>query len=206
MSRKIMDLSVASSNSTEGISVTLRDNRPVYVGHECYGYDLVIKSHTGTYFETSSHVFREGKNTDQVPINELILPGMCVKITHNHRSINANDLENACEAIEPGSALLIDVGKDTDKYFSLDAAQWMAEKEVAVMGSNTKRYDNGFENPTGFFIDLFKAEIPIIANLTNLNLLPVKDFTVIILPLHITGVCTVPCRVVCVLTEQNNIK
>ncbi len=206
MPRKVIDLSMPCSNETDGIKVTPRGDVPVYLGCECYGYDLEIKSHKGTYFETSSHVFRDGKDTDEVPLDELILPGLCLRISGDHRCITASDLEAASKSVNllPASALLIDVGHCNDdnfKYFSRDAAQWMAKRKVAIMGSNTLKYDSGFENPTGFFIDLFKAQIPIIANIKNLDQLPPDGFTLITLPLKITGICTVPCRVVAVCGE-----
>ena len=69
------------------------------------------------------------------------------------------------------------------------------------MGSNLPRYDTGFVNPTGFFIDLFKAEIPIIANITNLDKLPESGFTLIVMPLKISGICTCPARVIAILNK-----
>lgn len=192
MPRKIIDLSVACSNKTKGVKVKLRKNLPVYLGHPCYEYNFEIKSHTGTYFETSAHVFRKGKNTDEVPLDKLILPGRCVRIKGRDKCITAERLNSLCSDLKPNCALLVDTGKDVKKYFSRDAAQWMAQKKVALMGSNLPRYDTGFVNPTGFFIDLFKAEIPIIANITNLDKLPERGFTLIVMPLKIAGICT--CR------------
>lgn len=205
MSRKIIDLSITCSNETEGFTTTLQDDLPIYMGQECYAYDVNIKSHIGTYFETSSHVFRDGKDTNDVAIDDLILPGVCVKIVGENKCIDADDLEKACGKIKSHSALLIDVAGHTDKYFSRDAAVWMAEKKVAIMGSNTNRYDSGFENPTGFFIDLFTAEIPIIHGLCNLEVLPKQSFTLIVLPLKITNVCTIACRVVAMPKNINGL-
>jgi kynurenine formamidase len=194
----IIDLSVPCSNNTENVNIILQDNLPLYLGYECYAYDLEIKSHTGTYFESSAHLFREGKNTDTVPIEKLILPGTCLRIKHDRRCITSADLEAAGKKPQQGHALLIDTGRDRTKYFSRDAAQWMGKCGIALMGSNTRVYDRGFENPTGFFVDLFNAEISIIANITNINMLPDDGFTLIVMPLKITGVCTVPCRVMAI--------
>jgi kynurenine formamidase len=99
--------------------------------------------------------------------------------------MTAEDFEYLASDIPPNSALLINTGSDTTKYLSRDAARWMAKRKVALFGSNTGRYDTGFVNPTGFFIDLFKAEIPIIANITNLHFLPCTGFTLVAL---LTGV------------------
>jgi len=202
MSGKIIDLSMTCSNQTEGIKVTLQDDLPAYLGQQCFAYDLEIKSHTGTYFETAAHVFRDGKSTNEISLEKLFLPGICIRITKPGPCITADDLQAGCPNPEIGCALLVDTGTVVDKYFSRDAAIWMAEKKIALMGSNLVRYDTGFENPTGFFIDLFKADIPIIANITNLDKLPQSGFTLIVLPLKIEGVCTVPARVAAILEKQ----
>ena len=203
MRHKIIDLSVAIGNRIDGVNVTLQDDLPIYLGCECYAYDLQIKSHTGTYFESNSHVFRDGKNTEQIELEKMILPGVCIRIGESDRCITADDIEAAKVRPKAGSSVLIDAGDRKDKYFSRDVAEWMIDNKVALMGSSTRLYDSGFENPTGFFIDLFKAEIPIIANLSNVNLLPVKDFTLITMPLKVEGVCTVPCRVVAYEHQTN---
>jgi len=201
MSPRVIDLSVPCSSGTEGVSIKRHDTLPVYLGHECGAYDIALKSHTGTYFETSSHLFRDGRDTDAVPPDDLVLPGLCVTVATQAPCVCAADLERECPGSTEGAALLVNTRGAKDRYFSRDAAVWMAEHGVRLMGSSTPLYDRGFEDPTGFFVDLFKAEIPIIANLTNLDRLPRGGFTLVALPLRIVGVCTVPCRVVAVMTE-----
>jgi kynurenine formamidase len=195
---KVIDLSTAFIEGRDVISA-LQPDPPVYCGHECYAYDLHIKSHSGTYFETSAHVFRKGMCTNDIRAEELVLPGYCIHINSNEQCITAAHLHDVAGMIAPGSAVLVDVGNDRTKYFSRDAAQWMAANKVKLMGSNANRYDCGFVNPTGFFVDLFKAEIPIVARLENLDLLPAAGFDVIALPLKIENVCTAPCRVIAVI-------
>ncbi len=202
MSRKIIDLSVVCSNKTKGVKVKLQKNLPVYLGQACFAYDLEIKSHTGTYFETSAHVFRKGKNTDEVPLDKLILPGRCVRVKDKDKCITAEKLNSLCGDLKPNCALLVDTGRNFRKYFSRDAAVWMAKRKVALMGNNLPRYDTGFVNPTGFFIDLFKAEIPIIANITNLDKLPEAGFTLVVMPLKVTGICTCPARAIAIVENK----
>ena len=93
MSRRIIDLSMPCSNATDGFSVRLQDNLPVYFDRECYAYDLEISSHRGTYFETPAHVFRERMNTDQFPLEKLIVPGFCLRVAQTQRCITAADLD-----------------------------------------------------------------------------------------------------------------
>jgi kynurenine formamidase len=207
MTSNIVDLSVPLRDGTDGVAVRLQERLPVYSGRECYAYDLEIPSHTGTYFETPAHLFREGITTDGHPLEKLMLPGVCFRILKGDRCISAEDLDAAAPSAGPGQAanphaLLIDTGSQElgrHAYFSRDAARWMVDRNVALMGSDTPRYDTGFENPTGFFTELFRGGIPIIANITNLHRLPLAGFTLIVLPLSVSGVCTVPCRTVAVL-------
>ncbi len=203
---RIVDLSVPLRDGTEGVRASLRPDRPIYLGHDCYAYDLEIPSHTGTYFETSSHVFRDGKDTETFPLDKLMAPGVCLTPRATDRCITGAALD-AC--VPPsvrgalfGCGLLVraasrDLG--VHSYFSRDAAAWMRAAGVSFMGSDTPRYDTGFESPTGFFVELFEAGIPIIANITNLDRLPADGFTLIALPIAVAGVCTVPCRVIAVL-------
>ncbi len=199
MKKTIVDLTMPCSNNTDGFRISRQADPPLYLGHACHAWDLSIKSHSGTYLESSSHAFRDGRDTDAVPLDELIVPGVCLRIDKPDRCIDAHDLDSAGAGLEPGSALLIDTMGATDKYFSRDAAAWMTRRGVKLMGSNTLRYDSGFENPTGFFVELFQARIPIVANLVDLHRLPADGFTLAVLPLRISGVCTVPCRVVAML-------
>jgi kynurenine formamidase len=199
----LIDLSVPLRDGTEGVRARLREDPPLYLGHECHAFDLEIPSHTGTYFETPGHLFRGGGDTDSVPLDRLVLPGLCLHVHGAGRCITAKELDAALPA---GSrTLLRDCGLlvhaqarelGTHAYFSRDAASWMRDKGVGLMGSDTPRYDTGFDAPTGFFEELFRARIPIVACIRNLELLPVHGFTLVVMPLAVSGVCTVPCRVV----------
>jgi arylformamidase len=206
MSPHVVDLSLPLRDGAEGVRATLRENRPRYLGHDCHAYDLAIPSHIGTYFETSSHVFRDGADTDTFPLERLVAPGVCLTVRDPGRCITAAALEacvpDAARPSLPGCGLLVHVAAremGTHAYFSRDAATWMRDNGVAFMGSDTPRYDTGFESPTGFFVELFEARIPIIANIANLERLPTHGFTLVALPLAVAGVCTVPCRVVALL-------
>jgi kynurenine formamidase len=48
-------------------------------------------------------------------------------------------------------------------------------------------------------VELFEAGIPIVANIANLDRLPAHGFTLMVLPIAVAGVCTVPCRVIALL-------
>ncbi len=176
------------------------EDLPVYCGYKCAAYDLYIKSHHSTYYETSSHLFRNGNGRDTIdtPIEDFFLHATFAKLTGNG-GITYNELENDVgKIIQPGDALLVHC-EDEDRYFELSSVDWMIKKGVKLLGSNLARYDTGFDNPTGMFVKLFRANIPIIANITNLDKIPVKRANLIVLPLKVPRVCTVPCRAIVVV-------
>jgi len=186
----------------ENIEVALQDGLPVYLDHECYAYDLAVKSHTGTYFETSSHVFRDGKDTDAVSPSELIMDACVIRLSAQGKgAIDAPELDAGAGALEKGDALLVATNGLRDRYFTREAAEWMAERGVALLGAELDRYDTGFVNPTGFFLPLFEAEIPIVANLANWDELPEGRCRLLVMPLLVKGICTVPARVIALLGE-----
>ncbi len=192
---RIIDLSVALDEKT--ITIRQRKPAPVYLGLDCIGYDFTIYSHIGSYFETSAHIFPNGKNTEDVPVEKLIGPAVIVHLSPEppRPEITGEELAQAKAPVRKGDALLVHTGGRVKRYFTRDAVGWMIEKGVTLLGADQLHYDRGLDNPTGMFIDLFRAEIPIINGLENLDRIRKSRFQLIVLPLKINGVGTVPCRI-----------
>ena len=203
----VVDLSVPLRPGAE-VEARLHERLPVYLGHECHAYDLLIRSHAGTYFETAAHVLRGAPDTDGVPLEDLVRPAVCVDVRPSQgREISAADLASARPAPRKGEALLVHTGSPSPPpgehvYFSRDAAAWMADAGVVLFGSDTPRYDSGFESPTGFFVELFGRGIPIVANLRRLGEIAGRHFRLLVMPIRVPGVCTVPARVAALLEDD----
>jgi len=192
---RVVDLSRPLTPGRD-VEVRLQPNPPLYLGHECYAWDLTIRSHCGTYFETAAHVFRDGRNTSDVPIQDLYLP--CALVTLRRpvsAGISAEELDAAGQHVRKGDALLVFTGGNQSRYFNRDAVGWMITHGVRLLGADLERYDTGFVNPTGMFLDLFRADIPIIAGLANLDQLSRDRFELVVAPLLVVGIGTVPARV-----------
>jgi len=192
---RVIDLSMPLVNA-ENIEIHRQDDPPVYLGHECYAWDLSMRSHTGTYFETASHVFRDGRNTSDVPVEDLVMPAARC-ILAGTAGITGSELAAAGAHVREGDALLVVTGQAA-RYFERDAVRWMIDRGVRLLGADLYRYDTGFENPTGVFVDLFEAGIPIIAGVMNLDRLSRDRFELIVAPLPVQGIGTVPARVLAV--------
>ena len=194
---RIIDLSTPLVVGEE-VEVRPQPNPPVYLGHECIAWDLAIRSHAGTYFETSAHLFRDGRTTEEMPLDVLIGPCAVCDLSKPTEApqggIGPEELAAAGRHVRKGDALLVLTGAPS-RYFERDAARWMIQRGVRLLGADLPRYDTGFERPTGVFLDLFRAQIPIIAGLANLDRIAAKRCQLVVAPLRVPGVGTVPARV-----------
>jgi kynurenine formamidase len=171
---------------------------PLYEGFACEEYRHEFRSHTGCYFETSAHLFRDGTVTDDVPVEQLFMPTLVARLAPNRRgAIEPEEIENALvESVNPGDALIVDTGATEGRHFARPCGPWLAEREASLLAASLTRYDTGFEPPTGIFVELFRAGIPILAGIQNLGQIEHERAFLIVLPLRIERVCTTPCRAV----------
>jgi len=183
---------------------TVPDNLPVYMGLACEEYRYAFRSHVGCYFETAAHLYRGGTMTGDVPIEQLIGPAVVARL--DPAKSGAIEPDEIRPKLQPGDVLLVDAGKNTNRFFSRAFGRWLAENKVRLLGATLPLYDTGFTNPTGVFIELFQADIPIIAELQNVDQITHERIVLIVLPLAVENVCTVPARVVALDGEENEIQ
>lgn len=191
----IIDISRYFDDGRE-IDVRLHASLPVYKGYSCKAFDLFIKSHGGTYFETASHLFDGAPNTDEFPMESLFIDVSMLDVPDNVTAIDASVLKEHSEHLCQGDAVLIRTGCRQECFLERNSADWMKEMNIPLFGMDIELYDTGFENPTGVFVDLFRHGIAIIAGLVNLDRISSKRARLIVLPLKVKGVSTVPCRAV----------
>jgi kynurenine formamidase len=80
---------------------------------------------------------------------------------------------------------------------SPSAARWLvANRNVAAVGIDTASIDYGQSELFESHQILFKASIPVLENVANLQLLPPKGFEVIALPMKIEGGSGAPLRII----------
>ncbi len=171
---------------------------PVYEGLACEEYRHAFRSHTGCYFETSAHLFRGGQMTSDVPLESLFLPALIARLAPDRRDgIGIEELSGAVgDRNLRGHALIVDTVARDGRYFERECARWLAKRGVALLSASLDRYDTGFDHPTGIFTDLFRAGIPILAGIENLEVIGHDWVFLVALPLLIHRVCTAPCRAI----------
>jgi kynurenine formamidase len=203
---RVIDIS-APMRCGEEIACDVPAELPAYCGYACEEYRFSFRSHLGCYFETSAHLFCGGTMTSDVPVARLLLPAMVARLNAGRGGAIESD-EIACALREPvraGDALLVDTSGRDDRFFSRACAAWMVAQRVALLGATLERYDTGFGNPTGVFVEWFGAEIPIIAGLRDLDRVRAERVFLVVMPMPIEHVCTVPCRAVVLEGEAGEI-
>ena len=190
---KVIDLSTPID-----AKVSLHKDLPEYMGHVCQAYDVHVESHTGSYFETPAHLFTDKPNPDTLAAEQLIYDCLVVKVKPSGRLITAAILQEQCADIGKHNALLVVTGYTggDHPYFSRDAGGWLANSGIKLLGADIPKYDSGFEDPEGIFADIFNADISVVAGLGNTDALPAGSCTLLVMPLLVKDVCTVPARIV----------
>lgn len=185
--------------------------------------------HGGTHLDAPIHFHENGQSVDQIPLNRLVGEGVVIDVSAAAQrdpdyQLSTADLaahEAAHGPVPRDAIVLLRTGwsarwPDTRAYlgddtpgdashlsfpgYGADAARVLVESRgVAVLGIDTASIDPG--NSATFPVHRIAAarQVPGLENLTGLDALPPRGFTVIALPMKIGGGSGAPVRVVAML-------
>ncbi|MFQ5888671.1 MAG: cyclase family protein [Gemmatimonadota bacterium] len=189
--------------------------------------------HGGTHLDAPRH-FGEGRHTtDEIPLSQLIAPGVVIDITEraaeepDYRLVSEDvlEFERRHGRVEPGTIVLLRTGygsrwPDPRAYLGDDtpgdasnlhfpsygesAARLLVEERgVAALGADVASIDYG---PSQDFIVhriAAAADVPGLENLANLDRLPATGFLIVALPMKIAGGSGGPLRAVALVPRGN---
>ena len=181
---------------------------------------IATDEHYGTHFDAPSHGGGQW-SVDLVPIERLIRPGVCIRITGkpDDYQITAADVQ-AWEAtngrVPEGSIVLFATGwdarwpdqarymneRDGVKHFpgiAADAAMYLRDRKIAGMGIDKPSVDFGPSSTFETHRITNPAGIFHIESAANLTQLPPTGFTVVVAPIKIAGGSGGPTRVFAIL-------
>lgn len=204
---QIIDLSVAINEETPAypgdpkvrIETTGIFEKDTYNDHKiCFG----IHS-SGTHIDAPWHMLANGKTLDEMPLEQFIGRGVYIKVEDK-----TFDLQKVKQAnIQMGDIALFHTGMsdiyDKDEYYSErpempeEIANYLVDKNIKMIGLDMCSPDR---EPFKIHRILLGRSILIIENLTNMDQLAGKDFTVYALPvkLQLDGA---PARVIAEIKE-----
>lgn len=153
---------------------------------------LEINMHAGTHIDSPMHLTDSKKYISELPLNSFIAKG-CILNVKNQAVIKYKDEYK--ELVKENSIVLLYTGFDeyygTNEYYEnhpcidMELCEFLIGKKIKMLGMDTPSPD---KFPFLIHKSLFKNNIYILENLTNLNLLlGVKNFEVIAFPLKINA-------------------
>jgi kynurenine formamidase len=207
-----------------GIPFTLETLTQVSDGY--YMNSFVSGEHTGTHVDAPAHFGKGLSAVDEIPPTRLVSQGILIDVQSKSAAnpdyvLTLADLqtwEKTNGRIAPRTLVILNTGwhqrwENPDRYlnrddagalhfpgFSAEAARFLLkERDVNGIGIDTASVDAG--KSTTF--DVHKAMLQggryQVENLDNLNLLPVRGFSVIVAPMKISRGSGAPARVLAIV-------
>ncbi len=178
------------------------DSRERYRGEAEFQIGRIeMVANTGTYLDAPSHRFEDGADLDGLPLASLAnLRGVLVHL--RERALRA---EHVTGLDLRGAALVVQTGWSqhwrTDAYggaehpyVSREAAAYLAESGVALVGIDSVNIDDMTDLSRPAHTLLLRAGIPIVEHLTNLEALGERAFTFFAVPPRVRGMGTFAVR------------
>lgn len=166
---------------------------------------------SGTYFETSKHLFPDHPSIDELPLQRCFVPATVAKIPKGPREhVTAAELEAAAPGMQPGDALIVATGWSDDRWwdeggaflldsphFDLEAMRWIVDRGASILAGDVPTFDDPHpEGAQHVNTLLFGSGALILAPLVNLGQVTRPRVRLTVLPLKLRGACGAPCRAV----------
>ena len=166
-------------------------------------------THNGTHVEVPYHHLQEGMDLAEFPLHQMI--GSMVLMDFSHKKIGEEitleEVRKYDGKIQEGDIVFIKTGMDSlfrtgnwvkYPYVALDTVHYLIDKKIGCLGTDAAGIeDNDIPNQPAH-VALFRAEIPLVESLTNLDAVKDGEYMVFILPLPIVHGDASPVRVTAV--------
>ena len=173
---------------------------------------MLLPEHCGTHLDAPVHFVEGGTAINQVPLEQLVLPGHLLDLTHKQvgQAITVADFEEAerksGSPVRQGTALVCWTGVDKAwgkpgfgtmrPHVPVESALWMVERKVTLFATDLIGMDNPEEwwDPT--HLAWLSNGICMVKQLRNLDRLVGKKFLFVALPIKIRDGSGCPVRAV----------
>ncbi|HFA47541.1 MAG TPA: cyclase family protein [Bacteroidetes bacterium] len=197
---KIIDISVPLSPQlpvwTGEAPVSIEHKMSINNGDDANVTFLKMGSHTGTHIDAPLHFVKDGKTTEEIPLEKLI--GPCVVLDcRGLKKISAADLDKL--NIPPGTEKLLFKTDNSKRWnqpkhefyldycaLTADAAQWVVDHGIHLVAIDYLSIQLYYD-PIDTHVILLSNEVVIIENI-DLRNVGAGAYRLICLPLKIEGV------------------
>lgn len=166
---------------------------------------IAMTANSGTAIDAPYHRFAGVPDVSDLPLDGLVdLEAVVVRLSGmSSKAVTRQALLPAIEDVA-GKAVLIETGWsvhwDTASYFdahtylTADAAQYLKDQRVALVGIDSPNIDDTSDASRPAHSILLAAGIPVVENLTNLEVLPIRGLHFSAAPLRVEGMGAFPVR------------
>jgi len=165
--------------------------------------DVELMNHVGTHIEVPFHCLKQGVDLASIPIDQLVGEAVILDLRQAEAEggvtlAQVQDAAAKAGGVQPGNIVFGQMG--ATRYFSTAALEWLVAQGIKLMGVDSGgvelSHDTTHANVN--HLVLFRAGIPLIENLTNLDQLTRSRVQVYALPAPVSGLDAFPLRVIAV--------
>ena len=162
-----------------------------------------LMNHVGTHIEVPYHCLKKGADLAQIPVDQLVGEALILDLREAEAEggITLEQVQAAARAaggVREGDIVFGMMGPT--QYFSTAGLQWLVDQGIKLMGVDSMgvelSHDDTHANVNHLL--LFRAGIPLIENLTNLDQVSRPRVQVYALVAPVRGLDAFPLRVIAV--------
>jgi len=165
--------------------------------------DVELMDHVGTHIEAPLHCLKDGMDLSQISLERLIGDAVILDLRDAYSDAGVT-IEQVREAAEEAGRLNVNdivfyMMGETD-YFSTEALRWLLEAGVKLMGVDSAGVElpHSISHANENHLVLFRAGVPLIERLANLDKLSKSRVKVYALPIPVVGLDAFPLRVIAI--------
>jgi kynurenine formamidase len=164
--------------------------------------DVDVMVHVGTHIEVPLHCLENGADLAAVPVEQLIGDAVVLDLrgAEADNGVTLVQVQAAAEAaggIRPGDIVLGHMGRTGN--VSPESLQWLVDQGMKLMGVSSGGVEVADpDHRNACHLVLFRAGIPLIENLANLDQLTRSRVKVFALPIPARDVDAFPLRVIAI--------
>ncbi len=187
--------------------------QPEFIQYPTYSWRFELGAQTGTYLETSLHMFRHGPRLIDIPLESLfMIPAVVIRVeVQPLTAITLAQLQAAAPEIQEGDVIIVATGWADDHWFLPDmvsacphfeaaAMHWILDHKPFMVAGDMPRFDS-WQEPQLFFHRFFEMGTLLLAPLYNTRSVQAERGKLVALPLKIEETCAAPCRVLFIEEE-----
>jgi len=165
--------------------------------------DVELMDHVGTHIEAPLHCLKDGMDLSQIPLEKLIGDAVILDLRDAY-SDSGVTLEQVKKAVDDAGGtkkndIVFCMMGETD-YFSTEAIRWLVDAGMKLMGVDSAGVEipHSVSHTNENHLALFRADIPLIERLANLDRLSKSRVKVYALPIPVVGLDAFPLRVIAI--------